>query len=508
MDWRSRLRAPSTWACLGLYAGAFALRYHFIDAAPYFDEGAFYFFSIHFWHIPATLRDVYGAPVPFPNYTWFWERPLFYLIMSPAAHISFRAYRVFSILLASAIPVVAVMIVRAWGVRRWLAYASGLAVAVLPGFFAWGPLVYMDPVMTLFAGIGLWAWAVGRRGAAMAVLAASVMVKMTSVIVFGFLLAASLWDGLRAGEVRVWPLKVRRDQVVHALLLPVSLGPYLYDYSIGYGFPGSHYHELYWRNLVETMFVVSYFVPVLALGLIWPRTRRWCLLAFLLGASFLYLHVVAGRNVERWYAVLPSFVSLLAVALTIDEGIARGACTRRSWAAWASRGIAVVLAIVVVGLVLVPTTSAFSKDLRPVSRTPERSFQELDWFEHHREEALVHAVDALGPREGHTVFVVDLYFSFTLHPVATGGGETRWGGTWPPPPADRVPIWAAMVESNASRSIFVRTDHALSLALWDTYHDCKVWEDPGYLVVEGAGCTGRLGRLQDEYAAQLAAGKQ
>jgi len=495
-------------ALAAVYALALAVRLPLRGVAAYFDEGAFHYFAIHYWHAPANVTNVYGYPADYPNYLWFWERPLFYFLMSPAAHVSFAAYRLLSILLAAALPVAAILVLRAWNVRRPIAWTTGAVIALSPQFLRWGVLVYMDPVMTLAVGLGLWSWTRRRTYVALAFLAAAVMIKMTAVLVLVHLFAWATLDGLREGRVRVWPLRLPANVVAHALAVPLGLAPYLYVYSFGYGFPGSTAHGNYAPKLVEMLFFSAYVIPILLVGLAWPRTRRWSLLAGLLAGSFLYIHLVGHRNVEDWYAVLPAYMSLLATALVFDEAANRARPLGKTVWTWTTRATPAAFAILALLLILLPASAAKADWTRPVSHLAEPSLAELFRSERARDQGYEQGVRALGPGPGRTVFVVDVYFSKVLHPVATSGGTIRYAGTWPPPRTADLGAWSSLVEATARRTLLEKNDHALNLALRDTYGGCTVYDEPAYQVIEGPRCAGRDAALRENYRERLAQGHE
>jgi hypothetical protein len=471
---------------LALFALAWALRLVPLGSDPYGDEAAHYYVARHFGAAPANITP------PEDIAYLFWQRPLFSLLLGPGAQVSFAAYRILHAAVAALLPVLVAGLLGRLGVRRPLACGAGLAVAVTPTFVLWGSRAFPDSLMAALALAGIWAYVAGRPlGAALLLLGAS-WVKETAIPLAVLLWVVALWRGHRRGEAGIYPLRL--DRQATAMLAAVALAPLPLVVSVGLlggRPPGWSTSAMGWPQL-DGFFLSSWLLlPVLA-GLLWPRTRRWSLLALAYPLGYTAYQALLHRGIEGWYLVLPQALVLVSCALVAEEVLRRlGPARRRT--AWAAP---VAMALLLLALVALPHGAAkqWTAPASPSSTESLPAMLERTASAHDQQDA----VRALGPRPWEGLFVVDAGWFFILHPFSEGAARLGWAYS---ETAHDLAPWVKAIEQDATRVVVERHDLPLNQAIRDTYRDCTVAQNPTYTVLEGRRCAGRSDALRASFVA-------
>jgi hypothetical protein len=484
-------------ACIAAYALALIVRLRLIDSPPYGDEGLYYTLARRPGLDPVNVHFLY-AQSPMVLHQFFYQRPLHYLLLAPGAQGSFETFRLGHVLLSSLLPVATVLLLRADGTRRVLAYAAAAATALLPSFVVWGSIAYPDSLATTATAFALWALRSQRHGLVFVFGLAALWTKEAAAIPLGLALVVEL---LRARAARrLWPLRLRRAET--AMVFAFALGPlpHLVALRLGAPFPGALRpgdHAAVFDGLLLT----TWFLPILAAGLLWPRTRPLAAVALGSAATYFALHVFLDQAVEAWYVVATSHLALVGVALVVDEG----------WTRLAPRGapgraanvlVTGAVAFLLVAAIAMPTGTAKGRLLKPLSRLSDNDLEDAIRFEHTREAPLRQALTELRMENGQTVFVVDVYLPFVLHPIASTHTEAL--AAWTGVVVDfGLPIepWIQAVEGGANRTLIEKHDNALNEALRHVYASCAVFENDMYVVLESGACTGRGAELEQAVAA-------
>jgi hypothetical protein len=470
--------APGRWTpwlpLAGLYVAALAVRSLLVGAQPNGDEAAHYYVARTFGGYPAGLEPA------MPEFTraLFWQRPLFSLLLAPFAW-SFGAYQAAHAALASLLPVLAVLLARRAGAGR-LAWAAGLLLAFHPTLVLWGVRVFPDSLMAVLALGGILA---GRERPLLsaALLVAATWTKETGAVALAAMAGWSLWLAVRSGEAGLWPLRLDRPATAYAGALLLAPLPLLYAVmGLGGRAPGWSQRP-FDVGVLDTVLLSAWLLLPLAAGLAQRAARPWCLLA-LAPTAFYVAYSLAGRGVEAWYAVLPASLAAVACSAALAP-LARRAVAAAPWRPPGPARSAVA------ALLLLPLALP-SGLLTPLSATEPEPLPDLVAAARTQRD-LERTVAEVAARQPQTLFLADVGWFYALHPFGEMAPRVSYGLT----EFSREPEpWARLVE-RSNVTVLARDRWPLNLALAEVYADCVVAQHGPYLVIEGAACPGRVGRL-------------
>lgn len=463
------------------YAAALVARLTLLDVHPYGDEAHHYYIAREFGATPANL--VGGGDL----HWLFWWRPLFSLLLSPGAQLSFEGFRLGYILLTASLAPLAYLLVRSRGLHIWAASFGALLVGLHPFLVLWGVRAFPDELMAVFYVLGLLLWQQQRfLGAGAALLAAS-WVKEVALVGAGLLLLGHLWQ-TRSG----WRPRLTRGAIVLAIVLALAYVPHLYAESIGGRPPG-------WTRggdlvgVLDGAFLSIWFLPLVALAVASRPARRLALHALGYLTFFAAYHVVLGGAAEQWYFVLPATLAFLALAAALGDWVPRALAWGRSGAYAAAAPVAVVL-VLLATQVLAPTASQSKQDLHvPGWEGLDFSAQELWAYERQRDDGLWQAIDALTPADRQALLLVDVAWFYGVWPFPDITGAVGSGFTVdnPAPSAD----WATVVEEHASATLVFHHDSPLNHALRKAYAPCISFSNADYTIIQGRRCPGQADEL-------------
>jgi hypothetical protein len=486
-----------------LTLGAFLIRLPFADIPPYGDEGAFYYTSRHLDDFPPNVHDLYVEPGSelTPNVLYrptplFWYRPLHYLLMFPAAQAGFQSYRLFSLALTSTIPALAAAVLRVHGARRVTAWTAGGAIGILPYFVVWSVITLPDALVTMWFLLALLCYKTNRVWAMGAALLAAAWTKETVLLGIAALLALSLWTRYRSGARFGWPLVISKREAILAATIPLGLVPLNIALWKGGAPPGGS-GAPGWGWLLEGLFGIVWFAPLVLLGFAYGRSRALAALALVYPAFYVLYGQGLDKTVNVWYLYLPASLAVIAAAMALDSWATavHGTGPRRAPSIVAAAFVALILVAA-----LVPTGGAKSVFFQPLTGRASDSVADALRYESSRDADLRDAIDAtrLGPER--TVFVIDVYGSYVLHPISTSGSTVWWGETRTVALLGQdIATWPVAIEERADRTLLWKQPHALNQAVRDVYADCIVLENAQYAVFEGSSCAGRSEALRERY---------
>lgn len=436
-----------------------------------------------------------------PISLFFWWRPLFRLLFTPAALVSFDAYRVAYILFVSLLAPLAFWLLRAHGARWYLAVGAAVAAALSPALVQWGAITFPDEAMMVAFVAGLWAARRDQHAWSAAAFTAAIWLKEIAVVGVAVLLVHDVILDLRSRASRIWPIQLSGRNTALAFAILLGLAPLFYYMFLGGARPG-------WTpggiglEFYERVLPVLWLLPLLLLGLAWPRTRPLSLLALAYPAFFLYYAYGLDGGVEAWYLALPNYLGLVAAALVLDEWSHRWTPNdyRRAWAPRLT-GVAVT------ALILLQIFAPASADLKssvtaPISGQATWSLSETMGFEQRRNAHLEDLVDHLEPPDLGTVLLVDLGWFFIFYPFADRADQVRFAYTdWWPKSRSDVQRWGTVVEADANATILglYPPIRPLNEAIRNVYADCTAYTNAEYVVLRGQSCNGRLDQLVSEY---------
>ncbi|HEX2065325.1 MAG TPA: hypothetical protein VHI93_00795, partial [Candidatus Thermoplasmatota archaeon] len=418
----------------------------------------------------------------------FWQRPLFSLLLWPGAAISFEGYRVWHILLSSLLAPLALAVVAQAGGRRVAQWATGVAVALLPGLVGWGVRVFPDSLMAVLFLCAVWLHGRGWHGRAALAFLAAAWVKEVAAVGLLAAFAAAAWTGRRRGEVGLWPFRLDKPATAHAaagLLAPLPLA---FGVLVLGGAPPGWSSSKATLGLLDGLFVSAWLLPAVLLGLRWPRTRRLSLWALVLPLFYATYGFVLHRGVEAWYLVLPQVLALVAAALALEEGARRAATPAHRRA---GQAVAVALCAVLAAAAVLPDDAGARAAALPFGG----GWTSLPGLhgEAQRPHPLEAPLAALPLDRSTDVFVVDVDWFYAFYPFAEVANSTGWAFT-----SVELPLSAWTVAVEGPRATLVATNgHPLNVALREAYADCRVWQGEGFEILHGHACPGRLGRLRE-----------
>jgi hypothetical protein len=477
-------------ALVALFALAAALRLAFLEG-PFFGEEAIHYAVARHWGAdPANVFPPYSL-----NQALWWQRPVFSLLLAPGAAAGLVAYRVEHALVASLLPPLAVLVARKAGVRPWLAYGAGVAIAAHPAFVLWGARAFPDTAMAVFVLGGLLAHQAGRPLVAAGLLLAAAWTKETALLALLGLLGWTLWRGRAAGGVRFWPLELDRPST--ALLGAALLAPLPLAYSV-LGLGGSLLGwadgpaRSPWAAVAGALPTAWLLLPLIA-GLASPRVRPWvglALLPLVAAAAGAWI----GFGIPPAAAVLPGALALVAAAVALDQTVRHASPRTRLSSRVAAAGLAFALLVVAV----VPDGGA-ARAVAALAAEPAPSLAQVPAVL--RSDPLGDAVGAIRPEQwAGAVLLVDVGWHHVHSPFAERARFVGWSYTTVDLPAGD---WTHAVEGTDA-TVLRKVPRPLNEALRATYADCAQFEDGHYVVLAGKDCAGRTQRLVDELAARSA----
>lgn len=483
-----------------LYGLALWTRLRIWHSFPYGDEGGFYYVAGHFWHAPPNLENLYN-PGWFDFRPVFWVRPMHFLLLFPGGIFSFESYRFLNIAYTSLLPVLAFVILRGWGARRALAFLVGLAVAFAPVFVVWGVITIPDGPMTVVFALALVAAQRGWYHAAGALLTLAVWVKEVAIVGVAFLLATAVWSGRR--DFQAWPLRLNKPQTAYlgALILgPLAL---MYAMTVRAPLPGG-LSETEPKWLLDQLFMTSWLIPLLPVGLLWPRSRFPAALGLAYPVFYVVYTQLLGRGVNLWYLVLPNFLVLLGAAMTLNEAWNQAAPQRRTVVRWIPAALALFLTAILAVSILAPNSEGKADWVQPLSQTRLNNLRQSVDYEVSRDNDLQAAIQAMRLAPERDVFLADLYEPYVVYPVAVQSGRVWNSNSWDTEHfGAEVSRWSDAIESRAHVTLVDKNrwgrPTALIVAVQEVYADCAVHDSARYLVIEGASCAGRGDELEASF---------
>jgi 4-amino-4-deoxy-L-arabinose transferase-like glycosyltransferase len=430
----------------------------------------------------------------------FWQRPLFSLLLTPGAIISFDAYRLEHLLLASLLAPLAVVLLRDVGTRRVPSHAAGLIVALHPVFVNWGTYGMPDSLMVLWFGSAIVAEGRGRPAVAGALALAAVWTKEIAVFGVVFLLGRSVWRGARAGTTRLWPFHGDRQQTAYVAVLIAAPLPLLYALRLGAPFPGLRTGGASWE-VVDQVFLLSWFVPVILAGLAARRSRRVAALCLVFPVFFLLYQFLLRRAVEIWYYVSPGYFSLIAAAFILDA--AWTSVRSRTWGLRVGWGATTAALLLLVGLQIAGPVGDPLRDraVTPLSNAADFNLKWIYDLNHGRDADLFAAFGAVPTDPPPTLLLLDIHSNWALYPLSE---RTRL--TYVDDTVGKVlfnqsidPVVRAF--ETTAWTILEKSTNPFSEALQHTYADCLRYEKGPFAVYEGPACAGRRSWVESEYRA-------
>jgi hypothetical protein len=275
----------------------------------------------------------------------------------------------------------------------------------------------------------------------------------------------------------------------------VGLLPLLLAFALGFPRPGVH-EPGYAARLLDELFVSPFLWPLLAVGAMLPSSRTLATWGIATGGFLLGYHAVLGAAVQAWYAVPALFFALVGAAASA-EAVCRWAwapSAARAWRRWGAVSATALAALAVLAAIAAPAGAA--RDwIHPVDGDGgQRLRDRLDYEVHVRDKDFVAAVATL-PTHGFDLVTLDVGFPQHLHPLADRA-DHLWLLSWPTyEPRFEASTVAARVEANGTLTLVAEGGSPRHGALVSTYGDCIVYRNPGFVLLEGARCAGRGGRL-------------
>ncbi|HUR62283.1 MAG TPA: hypothetical protein VM286_07985 [Candidatus Thermoplasmatota archaeon] len=488
---------------LGLYVAAVLARLPIWHSALYGDEGHAFLAGRTFGGMISNIHYLDSADGATLG-PLFWYRPLTHLPLAIGSHISFEAWRLNHLLLTSLAPSIMFGILRSLKVRRWLAVGAGIPFAFNPIFVTFGVVVFHDALGIVALGLALWAHVRGRFVLAAIGFVAAAWVEEVALFALPFLLFLDLSRSMRAKESSLWPLTLTRKQTAYVVALALSPAMLFLSILMGAPFPG-HPDPSLFLTMVDHMLYLSWLLPLILLGLRWPRSREMAGLA-LVFPVFYVLYYATGHAVQIWWVLLPAFLSVLGAACALDTWIdhtARSSIKPRTARTWAPRAVAAVLGALVLVQVVVPSSAAWKGEaVMPLSGDSEWNLAQAIAYQHTRDLALPAAVDHLDASQRQRLTLVDVDWFFVFTPFSQVASSVRYGFTGA---STDLAEWSRAMEWSTAM-VVKKGDTPLNHAIQDTYHDCQVYENAEYVIVDTPHCPPRRAQLEANYAARLAAG--
>lgn len=491
---RSRLDALWVWIAhhrmdtgLALALGllSFGVRVSMLGSDPYGDE------AVHF-HIARSFGLDNPRVVNEGAKTYlFVQRPLFSLLMWPGAILGFAAYRVWHMLFASALVVVVFGMLREQRVRPVLAAGAGLILTLHPTFVLWGLRVFPDTLMTLMLVLAVRAHLMKRPIQTGGFALAAVWIKEVAVVVVATLF---IWSTVRAWIQRdfgLWPFRMDRMQTALGAALALSMLPLWLGISYFDGrFPGwsTNYRPIF---VVDNMFLSLWLVPMVALGLMYRRTRIFAIVALALAAFFVYYRFGLGRGVDDWFWVSTGVLSLTAAAITFERSLSAVAARSRRGLNWAPVAIGAA-GFVVLALQIVAPAGTQAREL---AYTSHDSLQPPLWSAVKKASGhtdLQEVVAWLEKRQPLNLLLADVGWFYVDYPFSDLAPHVGVAYTEPEIGAG-VELWVEAIEEAANYTVLMETHWPMNGAIRETYAECVEFREGPYWVINGQNCAGRVG---------------
>lgn len=483
-DWARR---NAGWLVpLALYAVAVGLRLLLLDVRPFGDEAHHYFIAREFGQPPANLVEASDT-------RWlFWWRPLFSILLVPGAMVSFTAFRLGHIVLASLAAPAMWWWLRGRGVRPVASAAAGAVLAAHPYFVLWGVRAFPDGLMAAAFLGGLACWQARRHAWGLVLLLVAIWVKEVALIGVLGLCGLEALDAVRRRTAQGPALHWRHAGLL--VVLALAWVPHWYALAIGGRDPGwSRGGDL--RALLDAVFLTTLALPFVLAALASWRARVPALLA-LAYAVFYGYYTWKGGATEHWYYVLPAALGVGAIAAGLDAwcALARRWLPTAAAARATLQGLPVLaVALVVAAQVALPAAAPAKAVLHPGLEVQDESYAEMMRHERQRDQAFWHVIGQATDEDWQGVLTVDVPWFYPLWPLsdragAIGSYYTDNGR----PPQD----WAFVIEELANMTLVWRTGAPHNDAILATYADCIAVDSSQVALVRGQDCRGRAARLQ------------
>ncbi|MEK6975986.1 MAG: hypothetical protein AABY18_06560 [Candidatus Thermoplasmatota archaeon] len=471
---------------LALAVLAFALKWPLLHTVPYGDEHTHFALARDHEDPTPGYRDVWGNPNGVPLAT-FWQRPAFYVAFHIPATFGFDEFRITQALVASLLAPLGAALVRAHGGSRVAAAGAGIALAVGPPFVLWGAYAFMDVLMMVAFLAFLLArharrW---RTSAALAILA--VWTKETAYAGLVVLFAIDLVRTMRAGRASLYPLSLGEREASLAWAIVIAPLPLAWAIAGGLLPPGGvAYGNL--ADIVGLLLPSIWLLPLLALGLAFPRSRFLSAAGVASFLAFVVLHL-SGRAVESWYAV-PSLVFGILGCASAADALVRAATSRGLGLRIASVGPGLAAFALCLAFAFLPAGKA--RDAMDPLGEPSANLDEVYHYETQvRGQDLVAAlaevpldrhVDVLMAQNGWPLPWVQLESAGTVYLDFAGFRGTV---------GFSVHALAERIENATTWTLVGPGQDPMQKAIPDVYGDCHVATHGDWKVFYGATCAGR-----------------
>lgn len=470
-----------------LWVAAVITRWRIIDAGAIWDEPAHFLLARGLWTAEPGWRSIHEVDL---SVNWmFWQRPMFSLLLWPGAAISFEAYRGLHILIASLAPALTWLLLRRFGVEAWLALPAALVLVLHPMFVIWGMYVLPDSLMLVLTLAGLHLAHSGRPVLTAIFLLSAAWTKEVAIVTPLVLLALAWWTESDRTRPRGWPVALGPFGASMLAVVAFAFVPLVYSLTLEWArFPG-------WLRggdplvVLERIFVLVWFAPVVALGLAHARSRRVAVVAVAWSGFFVVYRILFDRHVNIHYMPGPGALSVLAAALALSA----------AWQAWprprrlAIPATALVLACLVGVQVLAPSTSALNQRLvAPLSGQGQWNLEETyEWTPFHDYELV--EILALIPEQDRDVFAVDVHYSFVLWQM-----QERFDIVYAESAAmalifrNDLHPWVDAMENGTADIVILGRDspNPLNQAIRDAYASCVEHEVGEFIAIRASACKG------------------
>lgn len=481
-----------------VYLVALSVHAHAVVHAPYGDEAFHYAAATRLWQ-PDSNVHVFYASESLDFNLLFWQRPVFFLLLAPAAAISFDAFQMFHTLLVSALPVVIVGLARSLGVARLSAGAVGLSAGIHPLLVVWTTRMFPDGLAATFALTALLLWTRGRHAHAVAVALAATWIKETAGLVLIALVVLWVFPAV-ARRLRLSPAEKPAGPWWGApVALAVAPLPIMYSLYLGGRFPG-WVRDGNASTLLNVLVGSVLVFPFLVASLAFPRARLVGAMAIGYLAFFFGYAVFYNHQVQGWYVAIPLSLALVASAAAahgLDEEVRRRFATR-------ARPFLTILLALLVAVSVLPTGSAGRSIISGGLPGGPASLGATSAFMHLEGADMVAAIDAFERTTESKVVVVDASWLYLYYPFGFGRDRVTFARSdflvpnnqsWEPV-IDAIETWDTVTVIGADDG-----RRQVGLTLREVYQECTLFANPSYQLVRGAECAGRgaefLGRLPD-----------
>lgn len=480
----------------GLWLIAFAAKWPILGVPAYWDEGLHYWTAKHLGQGYAAITGLWGIPLGAPTALVF-QRPAFYLAFALPAQFGFEAFRVAHAFAASVMAPLAYLLLRAHGSPRWAGVVAGLAVATVPPLVLWGNLGLMDSLMTSAVAAILIVRTTPRHLLLSILCVVAVWIKETAYFAVLVLLGIEVVKGLRDRTASLWPIRMGPRLSAISWAAALAPLPLLWAMAHDLPLPGTQNHDLP-LALLDRVLLSPWLVAIIASGLAFVRVRPLSIAA-LTGAAFLLALQLAARDVPQWYEVPTTFLAIVA-AVASAHAVAKFLWKSR-WrvAGWAPG--AATLAILMAA-VLVPAGSG-RELLHPISGDGGDSLPGIWNFEQNIRDRDLHSTIAAIPLATHPdVFALDLAPPALYVPIVEQAQKAWWDSTSIRAylPLD-VPSVAHRMEANHTWTLIEANGKPLTIAIQQTYADCRTHASARYELFEAGPCAGRAAQLEAAWRA-------